>query len=86
MEEEQKTLAAQIISQISVHHFSALFNRIAIRYSALPEIMIESGIVEVESPLCVGIGNPLSLQVRACLKIFMKFEAKASQCPDSDFF
>ena len=31
LEAEQKALAGRILSHISVHHFSALFNRIVIR-------------------------------------------------------
>ena len=31
LEAEQRALAGRVLSHISVHHFSALFNRIAIR-------------------------------------------------------
>ena len=32
LEAEQRALAGRVLSHISVHHFSALFNRIAIRW------------------------------------------------------
>ncbi|XP_048582480.1 neurofibromin-like isoform X2 [Nematostella vectensis] len=71
LEAEQKTECAKILSHISVHHFSALFNRIAIRLHVLAssEDNSDTGDLELIQHLNVNVSS-LQILLREGVQVF----------------
>lgn len=71
LEAEQKALAGKILSHISVHHFSALFNRIAIRLHVLAntEDNSDTGDIELIRHLHVNVSS-LKILLQESIQVF----------------
>ncbi|XP_015765754.1 PREDICTED: neurofibromin-like [Acropora digitifera] len=71
LEAEQKALAGRILSHISVHHFSALFNRIVIRLHVLArtEDNSDTGDIELIRHLHVNISS-LKILLQESIQVF----------------
>ncbi|XP_020613799.1 neurofibromin-like [Orbicella faveolata] len=71
LEAEQKTLAGRVLSYISVHHFSALFNRIAIRLHVLAntEDNSDTGDLELIRHLHVNVSS-LKILLQESIQVF----------------